>query len=555
LLGKVAPLTLEPVRSSQRACQNREQVASDDIGGRSDYPQARPSEDELARTRYVAAAAVASAERSPEQSGKPLLDVLPVSEQPPPRRKPARWEPEELPDPEAPGELPRYIRGCSNNPDPNKPLIYFYTWEKDEPGRVARAPYKCKSWRCPYGCAEHESHVLYMRLEEAFANAPASELVFMVLSCDSHVHELARIGGSAALRGIYKQMGQRAMYFRRRLRRIVEKLGIPWFDNQWVRVLEMHSSGVPHLNFIIRCPELARFFEDRRRQRRRDGRSKNTARLLASIDGFRDDIDREIYEALTECGFGYRSTAEVPHDRHRVISYINKVAKRADKTAGEFTRHVRAERGARRRRRVVGEVAKASQLPTRAPKGTRRVASGIKFIPPRHKGTKTGTVVMRFTTAEGDEIVRPLVKTKDPVAAAMTAICLDIEQREAWKDEDKRVLQHKLAGALVDEAEALGKIHLTPRELSHERRARARLVGAYKQSLRTQDRPRSEQTTIYRIAIETLEACGVVAPRAGPGPAGIGPPPEPELSPRDGPTNGPPTGPVQLQMAVGTDVG
>lgn len=482
-----------------------------------------------------------------------------MSEQPPPRRQPARYEPDELPDPEEPGELPRYIRGCSNNPDPNKPLIYFYTWEKDEPGRVARAPYKCRSWRCPYGCAEHESHVLYSRLEEAFGNAPPEELVFMVLSCDSHVHELARIGGSRALRGIYKQMGQRAMYFRRRLRRIMEGLGIPWFDNQWIRVLEMHASGVPHLNFIIRSPELARFLEGRRRQRRREGRSTKTARLLASIDGFRDDIDRQIYEALTECGFGFRSTAEVPHDRNRVISYVNKVAKRADKTAGEFTRHVRAERGARRRRpsgrAVAGEVAKESQLPTRAPKGTRRLASGIKFIPPRHKGTKTGTVVMRFTTREGDDIVRPLVKTKDPIAAAMTAICVDIEQREAWKDEDKRVLQRKLASALADEAEALDRVHMTPREQSEQRAARAKLVQAYRQSLRTQDRPRNEQTTTYRISLETLEACGVVAPRDGPGAAGIGPPPEPELSPRDGPTNGPPTGPVQLSMAVGPGVG
>jgi hypothetical protein len=349
------------------------------------------------------------------------------------------------------------------------------------------------------------------------------------------------------------------MYFRRRLRRIMEGLGIPWFDNQWIRVLEMHASGVPHLNFIIRSPELARFLEGRRRQRRREGRSQKTARLLASIDGFRDDIDSQIYEALTECGFGFRSTAEVPHDRNRVISYVNKVAKRADKTAGEFTRHVRAERGARRRRAsgraVAGEVAKESQLPTRAPKGTRRLASGIKFIPPRHKGTKTGTVVMRFTTREGDDIVRPLVKTKDPIAAAMTAICVDIEQREAWKDEDKRVLQRKLANALADEAEALDRVHMTPREQSEQRAARAKLVGAYRQSLRTQDRPRNEQTTTYRISLETLEACGVVAPRDGPGAAGIGPPPEPELSPRDGPTNGPPTGPVQLSMAVGPGVG
>jgi hypothetical protein len=43
----------------------------------------------------------------------------------------------------------------------------------------------------------------------------------------------------------------------------------------------------------------------------------------------------------------------------------------------------------------LGELAKVSQVPTRAPKGTRRLRSSRRFLPPRRRGTARGVVLVR----------------------------------------------------------------------------------------------------------------------------------------------------------------
>jgi hypothetical protein len=405
--------------------------------------------------------------------------------------------------------------------------MWLYVWKPDDPSRVLRAPYTCRSWRCPFGCADHESHVLYCRMQEAFAEAPAKELVFCVLNLDSHLHRMR----GKDLAAVYQDLGQRAMYFRRRLRRFCEERGIPHWDNRWLQVVEQHESGVPHINFVIHSPELAAWIETRRRERRREGRSKQTARLVASIEGFRDDDDLELHQHLTECGFGFRSTWEVANDRNRVISYMNAIAKHANETAGRISSAQRAERGARRRRlrRVTGELVKNTQLPYAAPRGTRRVRSGIEFLPPRHKGENTGCVVMRVRTSRGEVFVRTLTDSKDPELFAMQGVCLQLEHRAAEEERDRSKpseLRDDLEDAIVHEAIALAsKQSQRLGDTAQDREDRAKLVALYRRQLATSEKKRrAEKVTIHRIPADTL-ANAFGRARAGPEPTdAVGPP-------------------------------
>jgi hypothetical protein len=323
-------------------------------------------------------------------------------------------------------ELPAYIRACEGNPDPLKPVFWCYTWKPEHPEVVKRAPYSCRSWRCPWSCADHEAHVLFTRMSEAFEDAPHSDLVMLVLTLDGPLHDLREHD----LPTLYRTLGSRTEKFRKRLRRLLTREGIGSFGKDWCSVIEQHKSGVPHVNVLIRAPGWARVLQRRYTQRRCRGQSSKTAKLLGGSDRDRDELDDRFSDALEACGFGWRSSAEVARSRDAVIGYIGKVAGRADATASKIATRLHG--------RSVGELSKQSQLPVRAPKGFRRLRSGVHFLPRRRKGDSTGTIVRRIRTREGDESVRPIAATKKPELQAMQIAVCDLEQRLAWSDEDLR---------------------------------------------------------------------------------------------------------------------
>jgi hypothetical protein len=345
-------------------------------------------------------------------------------------------------------DLPGYVRNCSRNPDPARQNLAAYSWLKCDCETVTRSPYCCRSWRCPFGCAVHERHVMFARIAEALEDVPPQELVLLVLTLDGHLH--AQLG-DFELDGLYRSLRERNEWFRKRIRRMLVKLGLGDFESAWVSVIEQHESGVPHINIVVHAPAWARWLKERIRVRMKSGLRGKRARYIASVNDRRDSTDEAFLKALRECGFGYASTADVVASKDAVTNYMCKVAAAADETAARVQSKIGRVRAgvsdASRRRtaeRAVAEVTKDTQLPIRAPKGFRRLRSGVGFLPPRRKNPDTtGTIVRRRRTPEGDEVIAPMVSSKRDDLVLMNAFVADLEQSIAWSEEETRARELK----------------------------------------------------------------------------------------------------------------
>jgi len=378
--------------SAQPACQHQEQVAAASRQLRGGTPAAEP-----------------------EGQGIPSQE----------EQKIARWR------------RPKYVESCAHNPDPDKPTAVFYVYDPKNPLLgFQRGRAFCKSWRCEWGCADHESHIMFSRIEEAFAPYEAEDMVFMVLTLDSPLHAL----GLVNLDGVFWELRERFEWFRKRLRRWLDSHEMDDFETRWCAVIEQHESGIPHVNVVFHAPRFARHLKTRCDTQRARGRSKRNARLLAGLEHDRNDEELQFADMLHDCGFGFSSTAEQVCSKGAVMGYLTQVAKHAGQTLIEFAESLsnpgKKKRKPRRRRGgttgVAGEVAKTSQLPVAAPKGFRRLRSGVHFLPPRRKGNKTGSILHHSTTQDGYEHVASMVDSKRPLLAEMIAIAIDLERDRVW---------------------------------------------------------------------------------------------------------------------------
>lgn len=332
---------------------------------------------------------------------------------------------------------PKYVEACAHNPDPNKPTAKFYVFDSSNPfGGFTVGRAFCKSWRCGYGCAEHESHVMFARLEEAFAPYEAEELVFMVLTFDAPIHERA----FHDLDGVYWEIRSRFEWFRKRLSRYLERNELDDFESRWTAVVEQHASGVPHINVVFHAPRFARHLVSRHDTHRARGRSPADSKLLAGLQHDRNEEEIVLAEMLKACGFGYQSSAERVKSKGAVLGYMTQVAKHAGETLESFAESLLGKMppGPRRRRggttgSTSGELAKTSQLPVAAPKGFRRLRSGVGFLPERKKGDKTGTILHHGYTLDGYPLIQSMVSSDRPLLSEMIAIAMELERDRVWQ--------------------------------------------------------------------------------------------------------------------------
>lgn len=348
-------------------------------------------------------------------------------------RQRAEWLEEQRARAEA-RNRPAYIRACFNNPDRDK-TYWLYTWKPDAPQEKTRIPYTCGSWKCPH-CREHAGHVLFTRLQEAWQSYDSAGVVFIVLTLDPKHHSEAR----ADLDGVYQDFAGRQNRWMKALRRWLDWeygerhnegryrgrpiAGTGDFRNRWASVTECHKSGVPHVNIAVYHPRWAR-----------DLRKRREAMLSAGAGEFEAiQMAPDLLTRAQHNGFGWRCTAEANRygNTEAISGYLVKGVKRADA--------------------MHGELAKLSQLPTMAPKNFRRLRAGVGFVPPKHKGPCTGTVIRRFRSREGDEHTEPLARPAalrrpaDPELLPEYFRKLEylkevehaalIEQRLAWRAED-----------------------------------------------------------------------------------------------------------------------
>ena len=275
------------------------------------------------------------------------------------------------------------------------PRWFLGTWKRGS-SEVLRSPYLCRSWRCPT-CRTHESHVLFARIREAQQGLDPCGWSFWVLTLDN---ARGRWPSHAAM---FRELSAMTRKLLKRLRRLGERDGFH-VGRKWVATVEAHRSGAPHVNLMVYSRGLAKRLESEELERRAAGLLGRNAVLLGG----------ELLEHVTASGWGVQSTAERARGADVVASYMVKVAGQAE--------------------RVVGELAKLSQLPTNAPCRFRRLRSGKGFLPQRRRNPDySGTLLRRTTGPNGEPIVLPLHKV--PACDRERVVALCYAEADRWQEE------------------------------------------------------------------------------------------------------------------------
>jgi hypothetical protein len=235
-------------------------------------------------------------------------------------------------------------------------------------------------------------------MKEAFAPLDPTGNVFLVLTLDQNgVYSEKRW---ANVDEANAALSKQSRNFLKRLRRYGAAQGWVDFGSKWVATVESHRTGWPHINFVLHCPELARELSESYERRRAAGASHRNASLL----------EGELLSIAMGTGWGAQSVAERGRNADALVGYITKLAGNADAT--------------------MGELAKLSQSPTAARKGFRRLRSGKGFLPPKRVNPDyTGTLIRRLPDARRTAYqAMPLVKLRDPVAAAISVLLCETEE-------------------------------------------------------------------------------------------------------------------------------
>lgn len=410
-------------------------------------------------------------------------------------------------------ELPAYVRNCANNMG-RRDSYWFWAWKRQNTETRYRIPYVCKSWRCPYGCRVFCSRQLFARTKQAFdkaherncelakrrkelvaelralpsqfgsrkngrwrmtasqrrafhkqrrllklkiargdaAPAPGKTwkgVVHLVITLDPSLHALCRVDPDA----VFVNIGHQSELFSKALKRWMVASGMESYGSDWMSTIEVHLSGVPHINMLIYAPEWAGRLRKQKHALIHDGK----LRLKEAIV-----MEPALQELATKYGFGYMSTAEAcrPRQLDRLIGYDVKVAANlrggaafrndGPQDAEGLTEGARLEREMHRlwntkllddyddAERAIGEAAKATQIPVRAPFRFRRVRSGKGFLPEKNKNPEvTGCVVRRRRTKEGDEEIAPFVRSNDQDYMDRVGECCRREEEIAREEENE----------------------------------------------------------------------------------------------------------------------
>lgn len=278
-----------------------------------------------------------------------------------------------------PDNVPKHVRHCHALGARD---WWIWMWDKQIPGGIkTRVPYKCGSWRCDE-CKVHEAHVTWTRMRDAFQPYDPTGCCLLVLTLDrqgTYSGEKRWENAQAA----YRELSALSNEFMKRLRKWSKRMGWAIPRNQWVATVECHRSGWPHVNFVIWSPELAKWLEDEKQAKMREGFSEQEANRVSG----------ELADIVTGSGWGLISTAERARSAEESLGYITKVAGKVDES--------------------IGELAKLTQLPRNAPFRFRRLRSGKGFLPKRNKSEKfTGVLVRRQLSNDGTRDVLNLHNVK-----------------------------------------------------------------------------------------------------------------------------------------------
>lgn len=347
------------------------------------------------------------------------------------------------------------VRGCYGEKPPDDASGYIHacflqkwklaTWRRDGTGPVVWRPARCHSWRHAGPCAAAKAAQDYVRIRDALAQHDRAHVHYLVLTLDPSAwtgegwirasakgvvrRPDAKCDNSAIL-AAYLALGDRWKMFAQAFRRRFGELA-------YVATVESHRSGWPHLNVILVSPTLAKSVE-KAEVGLENWERKAKGRELAA---------RCIGDMLVKTGFGriafLESAMAIAGEKDRIAAYISKLAGQTG-TAwdGEGRGLVDSIEG-----RVIGEIAKLSQVPTRAPEGFRRLRSSKGFLPPAQSCSEeyTGGIYDEAGDEVGrssaDRLIRAaLLAVAGPARDALAAEINDAIDRESTsmgvEDED-----------------------------------------------------------------------------------------------------------------------
>lgn len=318
--------------------------------------------------------------------------------------------------------IPRHVHACRNNELPGAPW-FLAVWERSNPAQQTRIPYTCGSYRCPSeSCQRAAAHLDFARLNEALERVDdscrarivkrerescvrvevanrrglvreiAGELrkpanpgfVFFVLTIDQHGTQGTK--HFADEQEAFRALSENTRYLLKQLRREQERRGWEVLKNEWVATVEVQRNGWPHINLIVRAPELAA-------ELRKD---EETLEDLGVDERGRKLVRGRVGEFVRRSKWGPQSTAEAVRSREALAGYVTKLAGEAPKAAGRYTGEWRGTFA-----KTAGEVAKLTQAPTNARMKLRRIRAGKGFLPPRKKDSSYTGVMTRHVTEYG----------------------------------------------------------------------------------------------------------------------------------------------------------
>jgi len=269
-------------------------------------------------------------------------------------------------------KAPRYVRACVNSPYPDAPWHLAF-WPKGAPQEATLKAACCGSWRCEGACARYRASVDFARITEALEPYDADDLTYGVMTLDRN-GTYSGDAWSDSTTG-YRGLTTMSRKFLKRLNRWLVSLGLDPVASRWVGVAEAHRSGWPHMNLILVSKGLAAMLRAERDEMLANGATETQAKLARG----------EMLGHVVGSGWGPRSFIEPARSKGALAGYLVKLAGELDKPGD-----------AESRGRMVGEVAKLTQIPLNSPKGFRRLRSGKGFLPPRRKSGNTGAM---FTAA------------------------------------------------------------------------------------------------------------------------------------------------------------
>lgn len=324
--------------------------------------------------------------------------------------------------------IPKHVRHCSGTGSRDWAI---YTWDPTNPALVTRSPYMCNSWRCTV-CRRHEAAVTFARTKAAFEGIEGwdpTRLGFFVLTLDRDGWYSGQPWKNE--RAAYAALGSMARKFIKRLNRKAVKEGVEPPGIRWAATVEAHKTGWPHYQLTIYLPE----------QWRDELPTERGYQIGWSF------LSEELRTHAEAVGWGKHSSFERARDAGAALGYL----------IGTAGKHEAS----------IGELSKITQLPLNAPARFRRLRSGKGFLPPRWKGTKTGTLIRRMRCHDGTFQAMALHELHSPIAREVSGQCCYQEER-VWEAE--RGLRSLVPAGYLHALPATVREELLPRMVTFEPR-------------------------------------------------------------------------------------